>query len=178
MKKSAVFLDRDGVINRNDRGPVNSPSELVLYPKAAEAIRALKQAGFPLFVVTNQGGVGLGYLSKEELEEIHRYLIAEVESAGGAIDDIVACIHDPSAGCDCRKPKPGMIFALAEKYGLDLKTSYMVGDRDTDIQAGRAAGTKTVFVGATDRAPKEADYVAPDLWTAAQWILDQRATKS
>ena len=64
MKKSAVFLDRDGVINRNDRGPVNSPSELVLYPKAAEAIRALKQAGFPLFVVTNQGGVGLGYLSR------------------------------------------------------------------------------------------------------------------
>ena len=101
-----------------------------------------------------------------------------MESAGGAIDDIVACIHDPSAGCDCRKPKPGMIFALAEKYGLDLKTSYMVGDRDTDIQAGRAACTKTVFVGATDRAPKEADYVAPDLWTAAQWILDQRATKS
>ncbi|HPQ10888.1 MAG TPA: HAD-IIIA family hydrolase, partial [Bacillota bacterium] len=86
-------------------------------------------------------------------------------------DEIKASTHRPRAGCSCRKPKPGMILDLAAKYDIDLAKSYMVGDRDSDIEAGRAAGIKTIFIGNRAEAPEEADFTAPDLFSAAEMIL-------
>ncbi|SFU82507.1 D-glycero-alpha-D-manno-heptose-1,7-bisphosphate 7-phosphatase [Alicyclobacillus macrosporangiidus] len=166
MKRAAI-LDRDGVINRNER-PVNRPDELVLFPRAAEAIRLLNGAGFLVCVATNQGGVGLGYMSEADLKAVHRRMCELLAREGARVDDIVACTHRPDAGCPCRKPKPGMLFALARRHDLHLAASYMVGDRDTDVQAGLAAGTKTVFIGT---GPSEAHYEARDLLDAAEWIV-------
>ncbi|MDD2431403.1 MAG: HAD family hydrolase [Firmicutes bacterium] len=173
MKMRAVFLDRDGVLNKSNGRPPNTPEELDLLPRVAEAISKLKEADFLIFVVTNQGGVGLGYMTKKALDEIHNRLILEVESGGGVIDEIKACIHKPRAGCMCRKPKPGMIFELAKKYNVDLSKSYMIGDREPDIDAGEAANLKTIFIGTKLDAPKNADHVERDLWEATQWILEQ-----
>ncbi len=167
----AVFLDRDGVLNDNSSGPPNLPEELRLLPGAAEAVRNLKEAGYGVFVVTNQGGVGLGYMTQEDLDLVHAKLVEEVEAVGGAFDDIAACVHKPRAGCECRKPKPGMILSLADRYGVDLAHSFMVGDRDSDIEAGQAAGVRTVYIGNPGTAPKGADYVAPTLKDAASWII-------
>ena len=171
MQKRAVFLDRDGVINRSDGKPPNTPEELVLLPKVSEAISRLNAAGFLVFVVTNQGGVGLGYMTKKSLDRIHEKLLQEVKEGGGRIDEIKACTHRPRAGCSCRKPKPGMILDLAAKYDIDLAKSYMVGDRDSAIEAGRAAGIKTIFIGNRAEAPEEADFTDPDLFSAAEMIL-------
>lgn len=167
----AVFLDRDGVINDNVNKHVNNPDELFLFPGVGPAIRQLKEAGFLVFVVTNQGGVGLGYMKEEMLRTIHDKMETELLQDGAVLDEIAYCAHKPRAGCACRKPEPGMIFRLAERHKVDLKHSYMVGDRDTDIYAGQKAGTKTVFIGST-KFP-QADYSAPNLADAAAWILQR-----
>ncbi|WP_349407317.1 HAD family hydrolase [Pseudalkalibacillus sp. SCS-8] len=167
--KKAVFLDRDGVINQNER-PVNRPDELILFPKAGEAIRLLNEAGYSVFVVTNQGGVGLGYLTENDFHDIHEKMEEDLKAAGAYVHEIQACIHKPNAGCVCRKPDAGMLLTLADKHEIDLPHSYMVGDRITDIQAGEKAGTQTIFIG-TDMV--EADYVAETLFEAVQWILER-----
>ncbi|MGM7701384.1 D-glycero-alpha-D-manno-heptose-1,7-bisphosphate 7-phosphatase [Pseudalkalibacillus sp. Hm43] len=167
--QKAVFLDRDGVINDNKR-PVNRPEELILYPKAGEAIRLLNEAGYRVFVVTNQGGVGLGYLSEQDLKEIHAKMEEDLKTAGTGVHEIRACTHKPHEGCVCRKPDAGMILELAEKHSIDLHHSYMVGDRITDIQAGEKAGTQTIFIGDED---VEADFITDSLYEAVQWILER-----
>lgn len=167
----AFFLDRDGVLNIFDKIPPNKPEELQLFPGAAKAVAMLKQAGYHVFVVTNQGGVGLGYLSEANLEAVHQKLRDEIEDQGGYFDEIRACTHKPRAGCACRKPKPGMILDLASKFKIDLPNSYMVGDRDMDIQAGIAAGTRTVFIGSSSDAPAGVDLVSPSLVSAVDNIL-------
>lgn len=172
MKHRGVFLDRDGVLNQAyGFRPPNNVSELRLLPGAAEAVRYLHQGGMKVFVVTNQGGVGLGYMTPQELDAIHRKLLAEIEQAGGHIDEIMACIHKPKEGCSCRKPKPGMLTALAAKYNIDLGKSFMVGDREVDIEAGMAAGTTTILI-ETENVPTKADHICDSLSTAAQLILE------
>ncbi|PID20738.1 D-glycero-beta-D-manno-heptose-1,7-bisphosphate 7-phosphatase [Sporosarcina sp. P3] len=170
--KKAVFLDRDGVINEvlTDRVKfVNEPNQLYFLPGVAEAIKQLNQLFDYIFVVTNQGGVGLGYMKESKLKSIHDYMIAELAKEGAVIDEVVYCPHKPKSGCDCRKPHSQLIENLAMKYDVDLSTSYMVGDTDTDIIAGKRAGTKTVFLGATDPI---ADAVFPDLLHAVPWIME------
>jgi D-glycero-D-manno-heptose 1,7-bisphosphate phosphatase len=169
MAAKAVFLDRDGVINDHVRY-VNTPEDLILFPDAGRAIKKLKDAGFKVFVVTNQGGVGLGYMKEESLHAIHEKMKRELEKDGAILDDIAYCAHKPHARCACRKPEPKLILDLASKYDIDLSRSYMVGDRDTDILAGQKAGTKTVFIGAPYPA---ADHSAPSLYAAVNWILSQ-----
>lgn len=171
--KRAVILDRDGVINDNPR-PVNRPQDLILYQTTAPAIRMLNEAGFLVCVATNQGGVGLGYMKASDLEAVHREMVRRLEAKGAHLDAIRACIHAPRAGCDCRKPKPGMIQSLHEEFGFDLGSSYMVGDRDTDVMAGQAAGTRTVFIGSDETAARSGitpDKCVPDLLAAAKWIV-------
>lgn len=171
MTKRAVFLDRDGVINRAyGFRPPNNREELILYKGVPEAIRRLNEAGFLVFVVTNQGGVGLGYMTKEELDQIHDRLEELVAEGGGKFTEIAACIHKPKEGCDCRKPKPGMLLDLAEKYQVDLGQSFMVGDRDMDIQAGRAAGTTTILIQSKEKTKEQADYTCPNLLAASKLI--------
>lgn len=167
--KKAVFLDRDGVINKNER-PVNLPEELILFPKVGVAIRLLNLAGYLVFVVTNQGGVGLGYLSEKDLKHIHDKMEDDLKTAGAHIHEIQACIHKPHEGCTCRKPDAGMLTTLADKYDIDLPNSYMVGDRLTDIEAGDKAGTRTIFIGDEN---VDADFVTESLYEAVQWILER-----
>src|SRR5690554_3014718 len=137
----AVFLDRDGVINDNKK-PVNKPKDLLIFPWVASAIKSLNNAGFKVFVVTNQGGIELGYFKKEDLESIHRVMIDKLSTEGAVIDDIIFCPHFKTK-CECRKPASGMLLELAEKYNINLSKSYMIGDRDVDIISGKKAGCIT-----------------------------------
>lgn len=165
----AVILDRDGVINDNHRDPnVNRPDQFILFEHTAQAIQKLNQAGFLVLVATNQGGVGLKYMSKQALDEIHEYMKERLFALGAVIDDVAACIHAPHAGCSCRKPKPGLLLELEQRYHFDLLMSYMVGDRETDVEAGIAAGTKTVYIG---EGNTKANFKCSNLLEAVEWIL-------
>jgi D-glycero-D-manno-heptose 1,7-bisphosphate phosphatase len=169
MKKRAVFLDRDGVINDHVRY-VNGPEDLILFPFAGQAIAKLNAADFLVFVVTNQGGVGLGYMTEDKLKRIHQKMIDELKKDGALIDDIVYCTHKPQSNCICRKPSPHMILQLADTYEVDLESSYMVGDRETDVEAGQKAGTKTVLIG-TGARHTNADHWSSNLMDAVEWIV-------
>lgn len=170
--KKAVFLDRDGVINEvlSDRVKfVNKPEQFHLLPGVGEAIKLFNDAGFPVFVVTNQGGIGLGYMTETQLQKIHDEMEKQLADSGAHIKDIAYCPHKPKANCSCRKPKPKMLTDLAEKHSVSLTESYMIGDRAPDIEAGKAAGTKTILVG-KDKEEADADYYFADLFDAAKWI--------
>ncbi|MFB5191876.1 D-glycero-alpha-D-manno-heptose-1,7-bisphosphate 7-phosphatase [Alicyclobacillus fastidiosus] len=169
--RPAVFLDRDGVIN-DHRRYVNEPADFYLFPSAPGAIASLNAAGMFVGVVTNQGGIGLGYMTEDALGEIHKKMTTELEATGARLDDIVYCPHAPKSGCRCRKPKPGMIELLVQRHDLDVLRSYMVGDRDVDMLAGRAAGCKTVFVGDGSLPERvKPDVHVRDIAAAAEWIL-------
>lgn len=169
--KRAVFLDRDGVINEvlTKRVKfVNNPKQFYFLPGAEEAIKSLNDYFDYVFVVTNQGGIGLGYMKEKQLRKVHDYMVAELKKKGATIHEVAYCPHKPKAGCECRKPNSKMILDLGEKYKIDLEQSYMVGDTDTDIQAGKKAGTKTIYIGNRDPL---ADAVFPNLKEAAHWII-------
>lgn len=163
----AVFLDRDGVINDNYK-PVNKPKDLKLYPWSAKSILHLNNAGYYVFVVTNQGGIEMGYFKEDDLNEIHMKLQKEIEKEGANIDEIEFCPHFKTK-CDCRKPSPGMLKKLAEKYNIDLKLSFMIGDRDVDIEAGIKARCRTIKIG---KSYEKADYTAKNLLEAVKIILE------
>jgi D-glycero-D-manno-heptose 1,7-bisphosphate phosphatase len=152
----AVFLDRDGTINTM-AGFVTRPEEFVLLPGAAEAIRRINEGGFLAIVITNQPVIARGQCSLEDLETIHQKMESDLGKSGAYLDDLFFCPHHPDKGfpgerpeykidCECRKPKPGMILAAAKKYHIDLAASWMVGDALRDIEAGKAAGCRTVFL--------------------------------
>ena len=156
--KKAVFLDRDGVINRANvrNGKPYAPRRLTdfrLLPWAAASIAMLKTSGFLVVVVTNQPDIGNGLVAAPVVEAMHRRLKARTR-----VDDIRVCPHTQEAGCACRKPKPGMLRAAANRWGIDLHRSIMVGDRASDILAGKRAGCYTILV---DRGYAEPQ-VAPD----------------
>lgn len=170
--RPAVFLDRDGVLNRpvvldGRPHPPRSVEQLELYPDAAGACARLHALGFVLVVVTNQPDVARGDLEVEVVEDIHRQLRREVP-----LDGLYVCLHDDADGCGCRKPAPGMLTAAAADLGLDLGRSVMVGDRWRDVEAGRRAGCRTVHIdrGYRERLPRGADFVAPSLAEAVRWI--------
>jgi len=167
----AVFLDRDGVINRAplDGLYITSPDDLVLLPGVVEAICRLNRSGFRVFVVTNQRGIARGLVSAQMVEAIHARLQQAVCDSGGAIDHIYVCPHDKRDACACRKPKPGMLQQAAREYSLQLATCWMVGDKTSDIAAGRAAGCRTVLMsGSRDIT---ADFFAASLAEAVDHIL-------
>lgn len=169
MADKAVFLDRDGVINDHVTY-VNTPDDLILFPDVGKAIKKLNDAGYKVFVVTNQGGVGLGFMKEENLRAVHDKMERELKADGAILDEIAYCPHKPKANCLCRKPEPKMIIDLAEKYDIDLKKSYMVGDRDTDVFAGQKAGVSTIFLG---EPFAQADFSVKTLVEAADLILQQ-----
>ena len=171
--RRAVFLDRDGVINRCFvRGGVPHPPqalvEVGIEDGVAESLAQLRSAGYLLLVVTNQPDVARGSQSQAIVEAINAQLCNELP-----IDDVAVCYHDNADNCDCRKPKPGMLTSLAKKWNVDLRHSFMVGDRSGDIHAGEAAGVRTFLV---DRPYSKGDQCRPDfrvrdLSHAAQIIL-------
>jgi len=168
----AVFLDRDGVLNRivwRD-GKAASPrgaDELVIEPEAPAILAALKAAGFKLFVVTNQPDVRRGLMAKSELDAIHRIMKRALP-----IDGVAVCEHDNADDCACRKPRPGMLLDLARRHDLDLATSIMVGDQDRDIACGHAAGCATILLKRPYNSGAGADHVVETLSQAMSVIMD------
>lgn len=142
----AIILDRDGVINEECQPHVCSPQEWVAIPSSLQAIALLNQMNYQVFVATNQSGIGKGLYSLETLDSIHETMQKALATVGGKIADIVFCPHHPEAGCDCRKPKPGLLQTLAKRYALQLDRIYYVGDAWTDILAAQACGAKPVLV--------------------------------
>ncbi len=172
MKSRAVFLDRDGVL-MEDANYVGHVDRVKVIPGAAAAVQRLRAAGFKIFVVTNQSGVGRGYFTREAVEEIHQLLRAQ----GIQPDRFYVCPHHPEDNCDCRKPKPKFLLDAGRDFDLDLAGSYMVGDRPSDLQAGWNAGVRPILVltgvGRETLAKNEVRSVhaAADVGAAADWIL-------
>jgi len=175
----AVFLDRDGVINEvkvvdGKPYPPRSLDEFILFPGVEEACRRLKQAGFLLVVATNQPDVGRGTLKRAVVESIHKHMRKLLP-----LDRVEVCLH-PGRGdskCDCRKPQPGMLHRAARELNIDLRASWMVGDRWRDIDCGHAAGCRTVFIdyGYEEPLKQQPDFRAKTLLEAAEIILRESA---
>jgi histidinol-phosphate phosphatase family protein len=176
--KKAVFLDRDGTLNE-DPGYLGDPTKLKLLPKVAPALKLLRERGFLLVVVSNQSGVRRGLIDEGVLPKIHERLNELLGEPHPMIEHFKLCIHRPVVVCDCRKPKPKLLFDAAKEYGIDLKSSFMVGDKFSDIMVGKNAGCRaSVLVRTGDGAateprlePGAADFVADDLEGAARWII-------
>jgi D-glycero-D-manno-heptose 1,7-bisphosphate phosphatase len=173
MTRPAVFLDRDGVINRafiRDGTPCPPVSlrDLEILPHVPEALRALKSHGYSLVVVTNQPDVARGTASRGLVDSIHERLKVEL-----GLDAIFTCFHDDADECDCRKPKPGLLFRAAHDLGIDLTSSFMVGDRWRDVEAGRRAGCRTLFVDCSYRetSSSSCDFRVGSLLEASGIIL-------
>lgn len=141
-----VFLDRDGVINRNRADYVKDWSEFHFLPGARRAIAHLTQAGYRIFIITNQACVGKGLLSPSALEAMHRRMQREIKGAGGHIEAVLYCPHRSDEGCGCRKPAPGLLLRARDEYGVDLRQAVMVGDSLTDMAAATAAGAPGILV--------------------------------
>ncbi|MBI4095119.1 MAG: HAD family hydrolase [Candidatus Liptonbacteria bacterium] len=154
----AVFLDRDGVINK-EVDVLRRLSQLKILPGVAKAIKQINKLGFLTIIVTNQPVIARGWLTEKQVEHIHDVLIKRLAKQGAKIDAIYYCPHHPNANlkkyrknCSCRKPKPGMILKAMKKFGISRRGSFMVGDHAWDIMAGKAAGLKTIFVKSSVRS--------------------------
>lgn len=177
----AVFLDRDGTVVE-ERGYITVPEMIELLPGAAQAIAELRGGGWKVFVTSNQGLVAKGMISEDDLAAINFRMVALLAAEGAEVDGIYYCPHHPegtlpdySGDCDCRKPKPGLLERAAREHGLSLSECVMIGDSLRDIQAGQAAGARTVLVltGHGAQAAREAHgahHVADDLLAAARWV--------
>lgn len=143
----AIFLDRDGVLNRKAEAGqyVSSPEDFVWLPGSLEALRLLRESGYAVFVITNQAGIARGILSQETLDAIHAEMCADAEAAGGSITKVYVCPHHWDENCECRKPKPGLLFVAQREQALDLTRCSFVGDQDSDRQAAQAAGCDFLF---------------------------------
>lgn len=141
----AVFLDRDGTLI-DDVGYISDPADVRLVPGAADALQALRAAGFRLVVASNQSGLGRGLITQEQADAVHQRFVEELERSGGQIDAAYYCPHAPEERCDCRKPLPGLIVDAARELELDLERSFMVGNSQVDVAAGKAAGCRTILL--------------------------------
>lgn len=176
--RRAIFLDRDGVINvKAPEGKyVTTVEDFAVLPGVGRAVAELNRLGYIVFVVTNQRGIGLGLLSWRDLELIHNKLREIVQSAGGNIASIYVCPHDIPFNCDCRKPKPGLLLRAKQDFDIELPSSWMVGDKLSDLQAGRAAGCKTALI-SYETGSDNADIISPSLCAFVDTI-SRRVTES
>jgi histidinol-phosphate phosphatase family protein len=180
-----VFLDRDGVINRNRDDYVKCVSEFEFLPGAKDALRKLNKAGFRVVVISNQQGVGKGLISHEDLDEINRQFVEGVAESGGRIDGIYYCPHLSIENCDCRKPATGLLERASCELDFPLREAILVGDAASDIEAGKRSGCWTIAVltGRLSEAeirdlPVQPDEVAPDLAAAVDRILEREQKKT
>lgn len=172
----AVFLDRDGVINRKapNGDYVVRWEEFEILPRVVEAIRILNQSAYRVIVVTNQRAVARNKMTLSDLEAIHGKLIATMAERGGTIDGIYFCPHDLESNCGCRKPKAGMLLRALEEFAIDPQKSWMVGDSRVDVEAGKRSGCRTALINGGLKAAdggNEADILAADLYQAVELIL-------
>jgi D-glycero-D-manno-heptose 1,7-bisphosphate phosphatase len=174
----AVFLDRDGVLNKAfvRNGKPYSPDtveEMVIVPDAATALGRLREHGFRLIVATNQPDIARGRLTREQVDAMNAHLRSKLP-----LDAVEVCTHDDGDNCDCRKPKPGLLLHAAQRDGIALAESFMVGDRYRDIEAGHAAHCRTILIGDGygERFKARPDVTVATLTEAADWILQQPVT--
>ncbi|MDR2443868.1 MAG: HAD-IIIA family hydrolase [Deltaproteobacteria bacterium] len=173
--RKAIFFDRDGVLNQavvvdgRPRPPADAQS-MVITVGALGLLLSLKELGFTLICVTNQPDVARGSRTEENVKSMNEKVRFEL-----SLDDLYVCLHDNEDNCDCRKPKPGMLLSAANKWSLDLPSCWMVGDRASDVEAGRAAGCRTIFIDHNYAEPKPdppADYVCLNLVEAVSLIKE------
>lgn len=146
MGTRAIFIDRDGVINRNRDDYVKNWGEFVFLPGVFNALRHLSATDFWIVVVTNQAAVGRGLISRGSLDALHARMLGEIRRNGGRIDAVLCCPHRPDEGCVCRKPRPGLLHEAARLFDLDLRASYVIGDSDSDVLAAIQAGAQPWLV--------------------------------
>jgi D-glycero-D-manno-heptose 1,7-bisphosphate phosphatase len=173
MPRPAVFLDRDGTL-MEDPGYVGDPALVRVLPGVPEALRRLKNAGFELVIITNQSGIGRGKFTEADFDAVQRRLLAEL--GPDLIDATYMCSDIPGIANTRRKPSPAMLREAAESRGLDLAQSWMIGDKDIDVQCGLNAGTRAILVltgQSDDAAGKGAVFVAKTLADAAEFILKE-----
>jgi D-glycero-D-manno-heptose 1,7-bisphosphate phosphatase len=178
--RPAVFIDRDGTI-AEEVGYLNHVSRFKLLPRVAAAIRRLNEAGLPVIVVSNQSGVGRGYFPEALVHTIHELMTQQLAAAGAHVDAIYFCPHTSADGCECRKPLTGMLKRAAREHAIDLKTSFVVGDRYTDVELAHRAGAHSIlvrtgygegeFLWNSAKWPHQPEFVAADLADAVHWIL-------
>lgn len=176
--KRAVFLDRDGVINfvivrENTPYPPTSLDEFRFLPGVDQACRELRDAGFILIIVTNQPDVARGTQTRERVEKINDMVRSELP-----VEEVLTCYHDDVDDCDCRKPKPGLLFRAAARWDIDLRGSYMIGDRWSDVEAARASGCTSILMeqSYSRRERCKPDWIVHDLPAAVAIILNGRST--
>lgn len=160
-----IFVDRDGVINQNRTDHVLTWQDFHFLEGSLEALALLNQAGYQVIVVTNQAAITRKLISVAELDFIHQQMCEVIEAHGGHVKNIYYCHHLPAEGCNCRKPKPGLLLQAAHKYNINLAESWLVGDHLTDVQAATAAGAKPVLV-LTGRGQSAYESWLTDLQTA------------
>lgn len=183
-KQKVVFLDRDGVINRDSPDYIKSWSEFEFLPGSLEALKQLTLNGFTIIVVTNQSVIHRNMVTAKTLDTIHAKMKEAVQSNGGEIKDVFFCPHIPEDRCDCRKPNPGLIYKAKKRYRIDLETSIMVGDSAKDIECARNAGCGCAILVQTgngiaaetmlEERMIRPDFVARDLLAAANWIIARK----
>lgn len=167
-----VLLDRDGIINQDSLHYIKSADEFIPISGSLEAIARLTLAGYKIGVATNQSGISRGLYTEELLDTIHQKLHELTKKHGGNIDAIEYCLHMPEAGCDCRKPKPGMLIKLASRLNGQLNNVFFVGDRVSDIQAALAVGAKPIIIisSMTDKIGLQAYPEVPIFHSLSEWV--------
>ncbi len=186
--KRAIFMDRDGTLS-HEVGYVNHISRFKLYSFTPEAIKLINQSDFLAICVTNQAGVARGYFDESLVKEVHKKMQQELKKNGAYLDDILYCPHHPSANgnpeytvdCNCRKPNPGMLIEASERYNIDLKQSFVIGDKISDVKLAKNVGAKGIMVmtgygrGEYEYQREQwdvfPDYLAENILEAVKWIL-------
>lgn len=171
-KRAAVFFDRDGTLIYDAHYPGN-PDDVRFMPGAREALIQLQQQGFLLFIISNQSGIGRGYITHEEAESVHRKVATDLEASGIKLCCAYYCPHSPDDNCQCRKPSPYMLMEAADKFNLEIGRSFMIGDRDVDIETGKRAGCRTILLRENlivEEQESQPDYIAADWSKIAAYI--------
>ncbi len=170
MKKPAIFIDRDGVINRDRPDYVKSWAEFEFLPGVLNALRRLSVSPYTIVIVSNQSAIGRGLVTEETVEEIHFNMIQVIRKSGGRLDSIYFCPHTPDDGCDCRKPYPGLLLRAADDLNLDLPKSWFIGDSLRDLEAAIAVGVHPVLV-----RTGHGNTLSPDLIPGQTIVFDDLA---
>jgi len=158
-KNKAIFIDRDGVINFDRDDYVKSTNEVILIPNVEKYLKILKDSGFLIVIISNQSSVGRGIISNETLNKINSFITMKLEKLGSKIDGIYCCTHLPSENCDCRKPKDGLLKLAAQELDIELKNSWMVGDKNSDVLAGNSVGCKTIQIDRNSSLSNAVSYI-------------------